>query len=342
MRGANTAHAPAQLERRLRRLFPRVVVRERALSGEAPIWYVYRDGGWLPSFAGPWWEAADLPRISASTEGWIEQANAGACSLLGIDPSEIGTRHLTDFVAPGTLQDATALFAIVDEGHDLTATILLQPTSGDVVAIDIHATRTDAGLVGVFRLTEDVPVNGAAPRITPPELSCRPETDAAFLGYAELAMSRMPEPTPEGLALRLRRLYPHARVETDETRWIAYRDAIGSEQATAEWWRDPSLPTVRYDAQALILEANAAAQILLGNPLVGHYWQEFVTAGSTEQVSAMLAILARLGAAESRFRMPSADGSLVEFDSYTVVTGETFTTIMRPRSVASAGPTTGS
>ena len=70
---------------------------------------------------------------------------------------------------------------------------------------------------------------------------------------------------------------------------------------------------------------------LLGHALVGHHWQEFVIPGSTEQVSAMLAILAELGRAESRFRMPRADGSLIEFDSYTEVDGETFVTIMRPR-----------
>ena len=65
--------------------------------------------------------------------------------------------------------------------------------------------------------------------------------------------------------------------------------------------------------------------------MVGHHWQEFVTPGSTEQVSAMLAILAEVGRAESRFRMPRADGSLLEFDSYTEVVGEGFTTVMRPR-----------
>ena len=37
------------------------------------------------------------------------------------------------------------------------------------------------------------------------------------------------------------------------------------------------------------------------------------------------------GALPSRFRMPAADGSLVEFDSYTEVDGEAFTTVMRPR-----------
>ena len=56
-----------------------------------------------------------------------------------------------------------------------------------------------------------------------------------------------------------------------------------------------------------------------------------MTPGSTEQVSAMLAILAEAGHAESRFRMPRADGSLLEFDSYTEVDGEGFTAVMRPR-----------
>ncbi len=46
----------------------------------------------------------------------------------------------------------------------------------------------------------------------------------------------------------------------------------------------------------------------------------------------MLAILADLGRAESRFRMPRMDGSLLEFDSYTEVDHEGFTTFMRPRS----------
>jgi hypothetical protein len=39
----------------------------------------------------------------------------------------------------------------------------------------------------------------------------------------------------------------------------------------------------------------------------------------------MLAILAEVGRAESRFRMPRADGSLMEVDSYTEVAGDGFT-----------------
>jgi hypothetical protein len=43
----------------------------------------------------------------------------------------------------------------------------------------------------------------------------------------------------------------------------------------------------------------------------------------------MLEILREAGAAETRFRLPRADGTLVEFDSYTTVTGDDFATVMR-------------
>jgi PAS domain-containing protein len=331
LRAAGDSATAALLETRLRRLFPRVLVRERELSGEPPAWYVYRDGGWQSSVSGPWWGAAGLPRVTVSQEGWLTEANPTACGLFGIDPTELGTHHFTDFAVPGALDDSQALFRIIDEGHDLTATILLRPTNGETVAVDIHATREGTSIVGLFRLAEGVPIRESPATFDAPELVCLPATDVAFRGYAEMALSRMPEPDPDGLALRLRRLYPHARVEVEGGRWTVSRDAAGLDGTATGWWLDTDLPRVRYDAQALILDANEAAQQLLGARLAGRYWQEFVTPGSTEQVSAMLAILAEVGAAESRFRMPAADGSLVEFDSYTQVDGESFTTVMRPR-----------
>ena len=332
-----TAHGvprdPAALEARLRLLFPRAVVRRRDISGEPSAWYVYRDGAWRPDLTVSWWEEPGLPSVVVSDDGWISEANATARDLLGIEEAEVGGRHFTDFVEPGTLDDSVAMFEIVSEGHPLTATVLLRPSSGDTIAIDIHAWRDGDRLLGVFRLADDVePPGPRAPGAAPSSLRTLPLTDAAFRGYAELALSRMPEPTVEGLALRLRRLYPHARVEVDEDRWVARRDGSG-ESAPEEWWTDPALPRVRYDARALILDANPAAEALLGRSMVGHHWQEFVTPGSTEQVSAMLAILAEVGRAESRFRMPRADGSLLEFDSWTEVDGEGYTTVMRPRPV---------
>ncbi len=325
------ATTPEAFEQRMRRMFPRTAVRARELSGEKPAWYVYRDGGWRASLQGPWWEAPDLPRIVVGPDGWLAEANPTALGLLEVEPDELTTRHFTDFVVPGTLKDWLTTLEIVAQGHDLTATVLLRPTSGHVLAVDVHAWRDDDRVISVLRLAEDV--EPIVPRSAPahPPVTCIPETDAAFRGYVDRALGRMPEPDPEGLALRLRRLYPHAEVVDSGEQWVVRREPLGESDGSAAWWAEAGLAQVRYDSQAFIVEANPAALALLGRDLVGHHWQEFVTAGSTEEVTAMLAILAELGRAESRFRMPRGDGTLVEFDSYTEVEGDTFTTTMRPR-----------
>lgn len=322
---------PDRLEARLRQLFPRVVVRERDISGEPPGWYVYRDGAWRPPSEAPWWTAHALPRVLASADGWLVEANPLALSLLGLESHDVGARHFTDLVAAGTLEDVLALLDIVRSGHDLDATVVLRPTTGDLIAVDIHATAIDTGIEAQLRLADNIEVSATPVQLAAPALRCEPERDIAFRAYAELALSRMPEPTSEGLGLRLRRLYPHARVTETATHWTAWRDAEGKAEAAEAWWHGASLARVAYDAQGLILEANEAATALLGRAMVGHHWQEFVTPGSTEQVSAMLGILADVGAAESRFRMPGSDGTLIEFDSYTEVDGERYVTVIRPR-----------
>ena len=43
------AETPLALEKQLRARYPRAVVRERNLHGEAPTWYVYREGTWIAS-----------------------------------------------------------------------------------------------------------------------------------------------------------------------------------------------------------------------------------------------------------------------------------------------------
>jgi hypothetical protein len=321
--------APA-LQARLRRLFPRVIVRERQLSAEAPSWYVYRDGRWVSPTDGPWWESEAIPRVRVSLDGWIVDGTPTALSILGLGASS-EPRHFTDFVVPGTLEDATAMFSIVASGLPFTGTTILKPVEAEPIAVDVHAIPNADGIDLRVRLAEDVDVEIEAVRTPRPDLSTFPAGDTAFAAYAHRALALMPEPTPGGLGLRLRRLYPHARVDVEGAGWVAHRDVAEAIANATEWWNDVDLPRVRYDAEALILEANDPARALLGSTLVGHHWQEFVTPGSTEQVAAMLAILAETGGAESRFRIPSADGSLVEFDSWTEVDGETFTTTMRPR-----------
>lgn len=329
---AKNAHVtPAAFERRLRTLFPRVVVRERSLSGEQAAWYVYRDGAWRPPAAGPWWLEPGLPRLVVGDDGWIVAASRTAADMLAIAESDVAQHHFTDFVPPGALEDSIDLFEVVKRGSELEATVVLRPTSGEIIAVELHAARENEQLVGVFRLADDVDIpNEALHAAERPTLTFVPSTDVAFRAYAQRAVDHMPEPTPTGLELRLRRLYPHAAVAVGADGWAVHRDR-GEELTTGrEWWLEPSLGRVRYDAQGLILDANDAATKMFDREMVGHYWQEFVTPGSSEQVAVMLDILADAGAAESRFRMPRSDGSLLEFDSYTEVAGDEFKTALRP------------
>jgi PAS domain-containing protein len=320
---------PRELEARLRRIFPRVVIRERTISG-APGWYVYRDGRWSSSLAGDWWDDPRLPRIVVSADGWFVHASPTALGLFGIAEDDITSHYFTDLVMPGTLEDAMALFRIIREGKTLDATILVRPLTGDVIAVDLHAQLIEDGIEAVFRLAGDVSVPVGTEVVgRPDDVRFVPATDVAFRAYGQRAIDRMPEATPEELNVRLRRLYPHATVETEGARWVVRRDHTAVDGRVGAWWQGPDLPKVRYDAQALILDANEAAEAFFARRMVGHHWQEFVTPGSTDQVEVMLDILAKVGAAESRFRMPRGDGRLLEFDSYTEVHGEEFETVFR-------------
>lgn len=49
-RSAADAASPQELQDRLRATYPRCVVRRRLVSNEPrTVWYVYRDGHWIPS-----------------------------------------------------------------------------------------------------------------------------------------------------------------------------------------------------------------------------------------------------------------------------------------------------
>ena len=311
-------------------MFPRVVVRERTISGEPAAYYVYRDGGWRPPMDGRWWDDKSLPRVVVTAEGWLAEASATAAGLLGFDPAQAADHHFTDFVVPGTLDDSVALFTVVEGGAPITATMLLRSLSTDVIAVDLHATRRGDEVVGVFRVAPDVEVPSEPANAREYSVMTKPASDVAFRSYVLRALRRMPEPTLEGLAMRVRRLYPHALVHGAGDEWSAEREPAIGGRAGDDWWLDALLPRVRYDAQALILEASESARQFLGHELVGRHWQDFVTPGTTDEVAVMLEILAAVGAAESRFRMPRSDGSLVEFDSYTTVDGDEFVTVMRP------------
>lgn len=334
---------PDDLAAHLRRLFPRVTVRERGLQGEAPVWYVYRDGRWVDEREGDWWTDPRVPTTVTTLDGWIVEADPMARGLLGITTDR--PHHFTEFVVPGAMEDAEALFALVSSGQALNATLITAPRGSEPIAIDLHVELEGDRLIGRMRLAEDVdpaplltaPGEAIAPSGPPPTVRTVPEDDPVLADYVAAALERMSAPTPDGLALRVRRIYPHARVEALDGVWVVHRDARETSERE-HWWTSPDLPTVRFDGDALILDANEAMRDLLGAPVVGRHWQEFILPGRTEQVTAVLSAIKGAKVAVSRFRMPVRDGSLIEFDCYTEWDGERFTSVLRPLASTEAEP----
>jgi PAS domain-containing protein len=259
----------------------------------------------------------------------VHDANQAARSLLGIRDAH--AHHYSDFLPPGAAEDASLIFELVGKGHVFTATVLLRPVGGELIACEVRAESVPDGVSAWLRLADEVDVGPQPDPIALPRLETLPPDDTVFAGYVARQLTAMSEPSVEGLGLRLRRMFPHARVKAAEPdRWIADRDGGAGHPDVTSWWTDPALPCVRYDDRGLILEANQAAVDLLGVQLVGHHWHEFVTPGSQDQVQSVLDLLREAGAATSRFRMPTAEGRLVEFDSYTRLLGADLQTIMRP------------
>jgi PAS domain-containing protein len=318
----------ADLESRLRLLFPRAVVRARGLSSEPDVWYVYRDGAWRPP-AGPWWQAPLVPRLVVGEDGWVTEANVASRSLLGIEGID-PHHHYSDFVGPAATEAAAMLFQIVVEGHPLSATLVLRPIGGDFIACEVRAERIAEGLQVWFRLAEDVEL-AAQPDPSPrPGLTTEPAEDALFAAFADRQLRAMTVPSADALGLRLRRMFPHARVQVpDAGPWLARRDGDGHPHDVSAWWTAAGLPRVRFDDRGLILEANDAATDLFDQVLVGRHWHELATPGSQSEVQPILDMLRSTGEVVSRFRLPAADGRLVDFDSHTRAVGDEFETIMR-------------
>ena len=100
---ASSSDTPTGLQRELRAVFPRAVVRSRealaSFGGAA--WYVYRDGRYSPFGRGPgWWEDPDAARVVVDDEGRYADANRSALDLLGVDLETLRRHRAGDFTVP--------------------------------------------------------------------------------------------------------------------------------------------------------------------------------------------------------------------------------------------------
>jgi PAS domain-containing protein len=319
--------SPAALQDRLRGVYPRALVRPRGLSSDDHTWYVYREGRWVDGRIPDWWADDSMPRIELDREGFITAANAAAGVELGVAPPRLVHRHFTDFAVPGSLDDTLLLNEIFQALGVAGGTIRHLRVGGEVRVAEYHATATGAGSTIAFKpigRSDDVPEHGPTAK-----LDCRPERDKLFAVVAAGIVARIPEPTPEGLELRLRRSYPHATVvEAKPAEWRVDRDA-GPARPPVDWAAPNLARTVALDT-SLIVEANEAALELLGRDLVGRHWHELAVPSSLDRRLQMRDFYVANGGAESTFRLVGAGGRLVDYDYRLTWHGDRFTTLMSP------------
>jgi PAS domain-containing protein len=319
--------SPSDLQARLRGLYPSVLVRPRGLSSEDHTWYVYREGRWVDGKAGDWWHEESMPRMDIDRDGFIASANATAGEAFGIAPNRLVHRHYTDFAVPGTGADMILMREIMLAVGEAGGTFRHIRADGDVRIAEYHSIATDSGSTVTIRPIGPMAV--ATPPRPRPDFEIRPAADGLFARVVDGIVARMPDPTPEGLQLRLRRSYPYATVDGAEfAHWRVSRDPRPDRDALD--WQDPNLArTVALDT-SLIVEANEAAQQLLGRDLVGRHWQELALPSSLDQRLEMRDYYVANGGAESTFRLVGAGGELVDYDYRLWWEGDRFITVMSP------------
>ena len=169
-------------------------------------------------------------------------------------------------------------------------------------------------MVAYLRLTDPVTVTEAFRRSSLDGSSASPESDAAFSSYAQLLLDRMPEPTMMGWCsacggcTRTPRCSAEGDTWLARARWPQRLQRVDGARLADGWWTEPALPRVRFDVPGTRSRTRTqSAETLFGRQMAGHYWQEFVTATSSEQVETMLQLMRKVRSGHSRFRIARRD-----------------------------------
>jgi PAS domain-containing protein len=140
---ARWAQTPAELGERLRALYPDVRISERALSDEPRVYYVYRDGSYVPDPGDAWWTAPGAAYVDISaTTGRIVKASGSWADLMGTEPRQLINRPFTDFVLPEALGAAQALFASILAVSEVRSKLLMRRPDGHSISVEFRAVRS--------------------------------------------------------------------------------------------------------------------------------------------------------------------------------------------------------
>jgi PAS domain-containing protein len=149
---ATGSTSPNDLEARLRSLYPRAVVRERALANEPRVLYIYRDGRYQRENGDPWWRADGLATASIDLRtGTIVEASPEWAALLGDGVDAITGRSYTDFLLPEAREAAAAVIQVLAEVGEITSEALMRRIDGTTVPFQFHATLSGHRIEIVYR-----------------------------------------------------------------------------------------------------------------------------------------------------------------------------------------------
>lgn len=146
-----------ELERRLRSVYPRAVIRARETLGGYdvdPVWYVYRDGRPLSRAAADWWTAPGVAEATFAEGGPYLTANDAMCALHGLPPGGLAGRRWVEFATEAAVAEAKALWQRLrvdgwpDAGDAIQSTFTLLRADGRLLPVEY---RTMPAGYGTFR-----------------------------------------------------------------------------------------------------------------------------------------------------------------------------------------------
>jgi len=137
---AADAESPAELEARLRALYPRAVVRERALANEPRVLYIYRDGRYQRQPKDEWWTRPGTATAAVDLRtGRIVHASREWAELLGDGVDRVEGRPYRDFLVPEAAEAATEVIEALRDARELTSEMLMRTLDGSLIALEFHA-----------------------------------------------------------------------------------------------------------------------------------------------------------------------------------------------------------
>jgi PAS domain S-box-containing protein len=150
------ARSPEELQTRLRSLYPRTVVRERALANEPRVLYIYRDGRYERDQRDPWWQGDGLATaVIDLRSGIIVHASREWATLLGDRVDAVAGRRYTEFLLPEARDAAAAVIQVIQEAGEITSEALMRRVDGSTVPFQFHATRSGDRISVVYRRRPD-------------------------------------------------------------------------------------------------------------------------------------------------------------------------------------------